>query len=225
MSRHRNDLRYVYAPWVKDETLYPVGYLVDDQLVLKYYRRREFPASVYSSKYNTVFLNQQYTGWRCFVSGAQCYYIRDTNGISIRKIPFVASVDHLVPLRDYHINENCLAHRLRNQTICGGFLNKNIGHIPLALKILHRQVLQTLDYDRENPTLETFWTIKTKIIETEEQLFHLGKFPWQAWTYSEADRPSTDAFNADMARVDAEFLAIEDHTARREYIDGFRWRW
>ncbi len=217
-------LRLRYAPWKDDETLYPVGRFVDGELIIQRYKRREFPSWVYTSKFNRYHLNANYTGWRCFVTDAQCYYMKRTNGISLLKIPFVASLDHLVPMREYRTPETSLTHRLRNQTVVAGLVNKNIGHIPLALKILHRQVLSTIDYNRENPTIETFWTIKHKIIETENQFLHWGRYPWQPWCWDK-HRKIADDFMQEMKTFDENFLAISDPKIRSEFIKNFCWRW
>lgn len=216
-----------YTPWFNDDNLYPVcDRIIDDIPEIKYYIRRNFPSFARCSKFNTWFLNRNFTKWRCFITDVQCFLSINYNGFPSNVLPWVLTVEHLVPLKYREFNSNPLiTHGFKNQDVCGKAINKQIGHIPLALKLLHKKTLKNIDYEREHPTYNTYLEITDYIIKTELQFKYLGRYPWHPWLYEGNESIIPNAFIKEMIKFDNEFLTIPNLRERNAFIDDFTWRW
>ncbi len=219
-------------PWMLDDHLYPVatGIHDDGSPRIERLRRRDFPRRVLASKYNSHFKWGSSDRWRCFLSGVQCHWAPAELyvGPAVRSIPWALSIDHLVPLHLCSLRgevDRRAVRSLANQAIVGQHLNRKSGHIPLALKLLHRQVLAATAYDRDDASHATLSLVRGRIIATEDALKLHGHYPWQPWTYAEpGPRAAADAFMAEMAAFERRFLAI-DRWDRPAFVEAFAWRW
>lgn len=221
--------------WDLDEHLYPILDGLDEHPVFVWAKRRDFPAEVRFSKFNKM-LTWRFgftAKWRCFISGVQCHYAPlDTTRDHQRRLPWQLSMDHLVPMgigegRARRIHDRRM-HTMANHAIVGRRLNsRQLGHMPLPLKILHRQRLARLSYDREDVSGETNYPIiRQAIIDGDDALRMHGRYPWQPWTYEVSEhRRAATAFMDAMTACEDEFLSLPRNHERLEWIEGLRWSW
>lgn len=221
-------------PWMLDHSRYPVAdreIQPDGNLLIHHLKRSEFPQWAIGSKFNRWYLNHGVnTGWRCTITGVQCHLVyRDLlEGMPIRLAPWAVSQDHLVAthLRYFHDAEDHPAiDSMLNLTTVGSMINRNIGHIPLAIKLLHRKTFHDVGFGDMPPTLDTYLEARKMLIKNEDALMFEGKYPWQPWTYTDVDqRKVADAFMAQMIDFHREFFQIPLQE-RHAWFDTFEWRW
>jgi hypothetical protein len=159
---------------------------------------------------------------RCWYSGVQLYLVPwKLYDKLFPKLPWVCSREHLVCERN-----GGLGNGISNIVVAGYAINVNLGHLPLPVKLLHRQVFATMDLDRDNPVWDTMTPLHYKIIETENQYALGGHYPWQPWAFEPGTRDHriAQAFHEEMMAVEADFLA-QDIADRAQWLDDFTWRW
>jgi hypothetical protein len=159
---------------------------------------------------------------RCWYTGTQMYLVPYDLRLALRyHVPWECSREHLVCERN-----GGLGNGISNIVIAGRAINDNLGHSPLPLKILHRQNFATQEIDRDATTWASVKPWIDCIIEVENQ-YQLGAhYPWQPWAFDpgSAHRRTADAFHQEMLAEERAFLAL-DAEGRRQWIDGFTWRW
>lgn len=159
---------------------------------------------------------------RCWYSGVQLYLVPyELLNELYPKVPWNCSREHLVCERN-----GGLGHGDSNIVIAGWALNDKLGHLPLPVKLLHRQVLATKELDRDNPVWATMGPIRQLIIETEEQ-YRLGAhYLWQPWAFEPGTRhhQMAQAFHETMLAEEQDFLRQDDE-GRRQWLEDFTWRW
>jgi hypothetical protein len=221
-------------PWMLDDLRYPVAdreLQEDGSLLVRHLKRSEFPEWAVGSKFNRWFLHRGFnTGWRCMITGVQCHLVNRNllEGTPLKQVPWAVSQDHLVAnhLRYWHDpQEHRSIDSMQNLTTVGWMINRNIGHVPLAIKLLHRKMFRDSGFGENSPTLDTFWAAKKQIIKTEDVLMFEGKYPWQPWTYSDTgQRKFADAFMAQMIDFHREFFEVP-YRERQAWFNAFEWRW
>lgn len=213
---------------MRDEATYPValGMEPDGKPVISMLRRNQFPPWLHSNKYNKWFLNRPHmsTGWRCMVTGVQCHAApKSFYDGNHRNMPWALTIDHLVPtmLRD----GDEMADRLLNQAVVGWYVNFKMGHIPLAVKLLHRNTFRAMRFGERPPTRDTCVEARSVIIANEDSLRLGGLYPWQPWTYPEGShRVEALAFMGRMGEFHARFLSVSPND-RAAFLDAFEWIW
>jgi hypothetical protein len=146
------------------------------------------------------------------------YNLRDKLG---RKVPWECSKEHLVCDRNGGYGQGA-----SNIVIAGRYFNMKIGHSPLPVKVMLRQRLAELNYDRNRPTWDAMDPILKKTIAIENE-HRLGQhYPWQPWAFEPGtrERRVADAFHREMMEAEQEFLALDD-AGRADWLRGFTWRW
>jgi len=159
---------------------------------------------------------------RCWYTGTQLYLVPYELSRRLRyHVPWECSREHLVCERNGGVGNG-----LSNIAIAGRAINDQLGHSPLPLKLLHRQVFAAKNFDRDTPTWEAVRPWYESIIEVEERYLLDGHYPWQPWAYEPGTRGRriAEAFHAEMRAAEREFLMLDDE-ARRQWIDDFVWRW
>lgn len=159
---------------------------------------------------------------RCWYTGTQMYLVpwslREQLG---RQVPWECSREHLVCERN-----GGLGNGLSNIVIAGRYINDKLGHSPLPLKLAHRHEFAKREFDRDTPTWEAVGPWVEAIIEFERQHELDGHYPWQPWAFAPGTRGRrmAEAFHQEMRTEELAFLALDDE-GRRQWIDGFTWRW
>lgn len=168
------------------------------------------------------FLSRNQPPDRCWFSGVLVYLVPWALAENLHwKTPWRASFEHLVPTRNG-------GNRTEGNLVAAGqALNMTLGHIPLPVKILVRQHLQTCtNYDRDLPTFQTYLKVLQEVIFAQNQVMLEGKYPWQNWCYEPGtkNRKMADTIASEMLDLEANFLK-QDTKGRKQWLDDFRWRW
>jgi hypothetical protein len=211
-----------------DQHLYPVvTSIVDGELIIKKMMRQDFRPNRVSGKWVMLLKFPKYHQLKCFISGVQCYIVdkKMYHGTPLKTIPWAASHDHLCPvmrgINPVKIQDGGTSHT--NLCVVGAALNSNMGHIPLALKLLHRQTLANNQYDREDFSFDNFLYIRKTIIDTEDRLRIGGLYPWQPWTYPEnKHKKLADDFCKKLYTIEDEYLRLGTNDAM-DFINNFKW--
>lgn len=191
-----------------------------DSPVLKEYLWDDLPTAIKERRRHTIssmHKNNHDDEMVCFYSGVHTY-------LSISKFkyaPWEVTREHLVAV----INEGS-GHGGSNIVFAGALVNTKLGHSPLPVKLRVRKHLKTCEYDRTQPTYETFRRVIGHVIDLENSLRVGGKYPWQPHTYQETDPDyeRVQSFYGDMRKTEEEFLALLP-AERQGWLKDFEWRW
>lgn len=189
-----------------------------DRIAQENMDHRRITGDWWISKYVRRFGREPRVEDRCWISGVQLYFVPwqlwdDLN----RRTPWRCSREHLISGRhrpDLKVPNTAFTKGMFDPLVvpCGQAVNKSIGHIPLALKVLLKQELAKLDYDRDTPTYEAFGPVIEAVIDIQNQFKVEGKYPWQPETYEEGTRGRrmAESFCETMRALEREMVLSEE---------------
>jgi hypothetical protein len=213
--------KYIH-PFELDENLYPIGFLYkeEEKIEIKMLRRNQFPSFVVGNCMNYL-LNKGYiNNFDCFYTGTHGW-VGEINYHTLKdeKKRFFLTKEHLVSKRIANIL-GLLDKVGKAGNIVGAtsYFNYKIGHMPLVLKLWHKEKLRNIEYSREELTKKNSHIILDNIIDLQNQFLYKGSYPWQPSTYTDKEEQKiSQAIFDEMIQVDKEFLLIDN------VKDSFQW--
>lgn len=211
------------APFMLDERLYDVGNIQDKHLVITSLKRREFPRRVIDSLANKYLNSGVIQSFECFYTGLRCWVPNFTRIGNHDNCEFALTKDHAVPL---FISEK-VGHRYSHIVMCADFVNKNFGHIPLALKLWLKEKLKHEKFDRNAQTKETR-DIVMELLQSLKNRFmnEHGLYLFEPWTHAgHSSEDEAKAFYEKLVAADREFLTLRRRQEITTWLETYDTSW
>lgn len=217
---------YIF-PYQKDEQNYYLGALQGSELSIESVKRRDFPRHLVSSHINFLINRGVVKDASCFYSGLQCWLPGfDTNNTKV-DVSLCMSKDHASSIKIATIlGLKEKAKRSHNIVPCASYLNRNMGHTPLALKLFYKKELAKIDFDRSSINRGALSLITQEITRIQQSLMYQGLFVWQPWTYTNSQEKeyALEVFEK-MIDVDRQFLKINKLKEAFTWLEAYDTAW
>ncbi len=218
--------KYVY-PFELDEKDYFLANLVENKLEIKTIKRRDFPPNLVSSHINFLINRGIVDDAACFYSGLQCWLPNfDINNVKV-DTNLCMSKDHASSIKIatlLGLKEN--AKKSHNIVPCCSYLNRNMGHTPLSIKLFYKKELSKLSYDRNILNLEALELVTQTITRIQQSLMYKGLFVWQPWTYKEgADKEYALTIFERLIEAEKQFLQIDKLRPAIDWLNNYDTSW
>jgi len=160
---------------------------------------------------------------RCFFTGVECTTTTEIDR-DPRKLPWVGTRDHLVPLRRDIPGQAIVAKGSHPIVWASNVANVTFGLAPLLIRLKIRQWLATAGFDRSDTSVDSGLNVRWLIIHYLDFFRIESRYPWSRKENGQFWTPEfSEPFMKKMFAVEAEFLEM-DSDAREKFIKDFDWQ-
>jgi hypothetical protein len=184
----------------------------DGQPIIQHYLYRNLSRRGLCIPFYKHFQADRSMQYRCFYTGAEVYLTsgkllgREGDAVSLWTIPWAATREHIAPRRERDIAR---INSIGNMVPCALLLNKQMAHLPLAMKLFERDFLHKLNFDRTAMTHETALTVWNSIIAFEQPFWFVDNYPWFPHAIKDpVAKRAADEFFAHLWQHEERFLAL-----------------
>lgn len=194
-----------------DRIVHVVRECRDGNPIIQHYRYRNLNRRGLCTPFYKHFHADRSMTFRCFYTGAEVYLVSgkllsNEGRAPLWSIPWALTREHVAPRRDRDLMR---VNSVGNMVPCALLLNKQMAHLPLAVKLLERDFLHTLNFDRTALSHGTATLVWNSIIAFEQSFWFVDNYPWFPHAIKDpAAKRASDEFFGHLWRHEERFLAL-----------------
>ena len=191
-----------------DRIVHVVRECRDGKPIVQHYRYRNLNRRGLCTPFYKHFHADRSMEFRCFYTNAEVYLTSGKllEAMPLWSLPWALTREHVAPRRERDLGR---VNSIGNMVPCGLLINKQMAHLPLAIKLFERDFLHTLEFDRTAMTYETAALVWHSIIAFEQPFWLVDNYPWFPHAIKDIEaRRAADEFFDHLWRHEERFLAL-----------------